>query len=65
VKFDPHDTDHSPAKPRARLVPGESKARGKRLPADPDGKVWIADETLDPPSDDIRNDADEDIRTPA
>jgi len=47
------------AKPRARLVPEASKARGERLPADPDGKVWIADETPDPPSPDILTDADD------
>lgn len=47
------------ARPRARLVPEESKAPGERLPADPDGKVWIADETPDPPPPDIRDDADD------
>lgn len=62
---DPRDADRAPARPRARLVPAEAEARGERLPAGPDGKVWIADETLDPPPDDIRNDADEDSRTPA
>jgi hypothetical protein len=59
VKSEPREAVTFAAMPRARLVPAVSKAKGRRLPEDPDGKVWIADDTPDPPAENILDDADE------